>query len=273
MPKNCWTLRRSIGDYWLLVGLNAPGVLTGQAVPTGADIAQHDLAGSRLRAAVQLVEGAVSDEVPSRAWMLRSLDDGITQMRAAVLAEPIPVAFGLRVDQISSVDQIAENFDIVATLRLEWQDSARAFSPNTCNCIEQAFVGPAASRFVNADSALTWPDFYIFNQQGRRDTQNSGFFVASDGRVVFAERFTVTLQAPDFTISSELPRLGYLTLMDTILTENVWLFTDMTSAFVQIHPSTVFCGDTDKTHAKNVRLFISTGWLVFGFAGATYLFE
>lgn len=114
---------------------------------------------------------------------------------APIIEQATTVRVGLTLDQISNVDQIAENFDIVATLRLEWHDRARAFSPADCNCTQQSFTG---DRFGGFSSQGQWPDFILFNQQGRRDTQNRGAFITSDGSAVFAERFTATLQAPNF---------------------------------------------------------------------------
>jgi hypothetical protein len=42
------------------------------------------------------------------------------------------------------------------------------------------------------------PEFTIYNQQGNRWAQNKLAYVFSDGRVIYLEHFSVTLQAPDF---------------------------------------------------------------------------
>ncbi len=114
-----------------------------------------------------------------------------------VLQTPIRVKIGVRMDQITGVDQKAENFSVVNTLRMEWQDPQLAFDPATCDCRAQSFDLGQFEKFVNGKGAI-WPEFVYFNQQGRRDIQNSLVVVFSDGRAIYYERSTVTLQAPDF---------------------------------------------------------------------------
>lgn len=139
-------------DYRMLVGINSPDVLTGQAQPTPGE---------------------------------------------NVLQEPIPVQIGIKMDQITGVDQKAENFGVVDTLQMEWQDPKLAFDPATCDC---KYKSLSISDFVKyaADHGTIWPEFVYFNQQGRRDIQNGLVVVFSNGRAIYYERSTVTLQAPDF---------------------------------------------------------------------------
>ncbi len=139
------------GDFHLVVGVNAPEVLTGQAVSMG-----------------QLV-----------------------------LKKPVPVQIGLKLQQITGVDQKSENFSIVGSLALKWQDPKLAFSPDTIQFRAKIFTGEGFLRYANANNILV-PEFTFFNQQGRRWTQNSLTVVWPDGKVEYFERFTATLQAPDF---------------------------------------------------------------------------
>lgn len=110
--------------------------------------------------------------------------------------EPVAVSLNVTVDQISNVDQKAENFAVVATLNLRWQDPTLAFPRDACECDEVTYAASQISQLVN--QAAFWPDYAFFNQQGRRDIQTSGAVVNSEGEVGYFERFTVTLQAPDF---------------------------------------------------------------------------
>ncbi|MDD2902346.1 MAG: hypothetical protein PHU44_07910 [Syntrophales bacterium] len=142
-PRHC--------AYRLLVGLNAPQVLTGRAHKHGRPIIEH----------------------------------------------PIPVEIGLRMDQITNVDQKGENFGVVASLKLIWRDPALGFNPEECQCFVKTYSGDAFQRFV-ADKGLRWPEFAIFNQQGNRWFQNRLVLVWPDGWCIYYERFSVTLQAPDF---------------------------------------------------------------------------
>jgi hypothetical protein len=100
-------------------------------------------------------------------------------------------------DQITEVDQKAENFGVVATLKMEWQDPNLAFSPDSCNCRVKTFQGGAFAQYATTNHTI-WPDYTLFNQQGRRATQNLTTVLFSDGLVFLIERFSVTLQAPDF---------------------------------------------------------------------------
>ena len=114
-----------------------------------------------------------------------------------VLQEPIPVQIGVKMDQITGVDQKAENFSVVVTLQMAWQDPKLAFDPATCNCKYKSLSIGDFTKYVAAHGTI-WPEFVYFNQQGRRDIQNGLVVVFSDGRAIYYERSTVTLQAPDF---------------------------------------------------------------------------
>jgi hypothetical protein len=137
--------------YRLLVGLNTPQVLSGQASKQGRPIIQH----------------------------------------------PIPVQIGLRMDQITDVDQKGEKFGVVASLKIIWRDPALGFNPEECQCFIKTYSGDAFQRFV-AKKGLRWPEFAIFNQQGNRWFQNRLVMVWPDGWCIYFERFSATLQAPDF---------------------------------------------------------------------------
>ena len=78
-----------------------------------------------------------------------------------------------------------------------WQDSALAYSPDTCNCsIKKMELKELESLANKADIFL--PLFTFFNQQGNRWTQAQVVFIEPSGRTTYRERFTVTLQAPEF---------------------------------------------------------------------------
>jgi len=137
------------GDFRLLTGLNAPGVLAGNEPPGGRP----------------------------------------------VLQKPIPVKVGIQLDQITSVDQVSENFAAVADIWMEWTDPALAFSPDECGC--RVKIYRSIDDFVEAEGSR-WPEFTLFNQQAQRWTQNQLVVVQPDGTTTYFEHFWTTLQAPDF---------------------------------------------------------------------------
>ena len=116
-----------------------------------------------------------------------------------IVRAPQIVDVRLRIDQITDVNQIAENFSIVANLTFDWQDAALAFSPDTCNCQQQVFrTDRLINDYFNKNGINEWPAVVIFNQQGGRSAQSQVLVVNSDGSATYFERFTATLQAPDF---------------------------------------------------------------------------
>jgi len=120
-----------------------------------------------------------------------------TETGRPILNESIEVEVSLLVDQISDINQTKENFTVVAYLIMKWQDSSFAFNPDKCKCNEIDYTRQQFFEFLQENN-LDWPKFIILNQQGRRFIQEDNFRVYPDGEVQYFERFTVTLQAPDF---------------------------------------------------------------------------
>lgn len=112
-----------------------------------------------------------------------------------------PVTIRVELQQITGVDQKAENYGGVYFLQMDWHDPTQAFSPDECQCQLKTFVGPGYNKLVS-DENLLWPNFTIFNQQNNRWSQNQGIIVAANGDMRYFERFTTTLQAPDFNFRS-----------------------------------------------------------------------
>ncbi|MEI6558365.1 MAG: hypothetical protein WCO00_08135 [Rhodospirillaceae bacterium] len=109
---------------------------------------------------------------------------------------PTPVTISIQLDQISSIVQREGKFGVVATLRLQWRDPGYAFSPASCHCNIRTFDEVTFRHFLE-EHHLRWPEFVIFNLQGRRWNQGVLITVDSNGTARYMERFSASLQAPD----------------------------------------------------------------------------
>ena len=118
-------------------------------------------------------------------------------LQAAMPEKPYLVAVGVWVDQITHIDQKSENFGIVGNLRLEWDDPELAFDAKQASQNLRVYTRDAFTRFVD-QNGLFAPGFVIHNQQGRRFSQEINIVVFENGHAVYLERFSATLQAPDF---------------------------------------------------------------------------
>ncbi|MEI8393502.1 MAG: hypothetical protein WCF85_02120 [Rhodospirillaceae bacterium] len=128
---------------------------------------------------------------PEVANQTDSTDNG-----PAVARLPIPVNISIQLDQISSLSQREGNFGVVATLKMQWQDPTYAFSPGSCQCNFKSFDEIGFRHFLE-DHHARWPDFIIFNLQGKRSNQGVLISVESNGTARYMERFSASLQAPD----------------------------------------------------------------------------
>jgi len=117
-----------------------------------------------------------------------------------IVREPIEVRTAIQLDQITDVNQKAQNFSVVGNLFMEWIDPSFAFSPDTCKCSKKIFEPSQFDQLVK-EKGLLWPRFVFYNQQGRRATQEAIFHVFPNGEVQYFERFAVALQAPDFNFA------------------------------------------------------------------------
>ncbi len=115
----------------------------------------------------------------------------------AMSEEPLEVGVALKVSQITSIDQKAENFGVVATLRMEWLAPELAVSPGE-KAPPQKFYKPEDFLKIVNERHLIWPAHSFYNLQGRIDYQNRIVAISPEGKVTYLARFTATFQAPDF---------------------------------------------------------------------------
>ncbi len=110
---------------------------------------------------------------------------------------PLEVGVGIKIDQITSVDQKAENYGAVVVLRVEWIDPALAFDRDDVGRDIRVFNPPALADHA-AQIGAVLPAFVIHNQQSNKWIHESAASLRYDGRVVYVEKSSLTLQAPHF---------------------------------------------------------------------------
>jgi hypothetical protein len=120
-----------------------------------------------------------------------------TPVGREIIRAPIRVGVAVQMDQITDVNQKGENFGVVGTLLMKWLDPDFAFNPDTCQCARKVFNSSQFGPFLT-QNGLEWPRFVLYNQQGKRWSQAEFFSVYPLGEVTYHERFSATLQAPDF---------------------------------------------------------------------------
>jgi hypothetical protein len=127
-------------------------------------------------------------------------------------------------DQIIEVNQQEEWYSIVASLQAEWTDPALAYSPDTCQC-KQKLLRDGDFLDVITEEGTVWPAFTIFNQQGRRFAQNTLAVMYPEGQVLYFERFTTTIQAPDFDYRSyPFDQQEFLIHIDSLIPEEYYVY-------------------------------------------------
>jgi hypothetical protein len=114
-----------------------------------------------------------------------------------IVREPIPVSIGVKMQQLTGVNQKSENFGVVATVLMHWRDPRLAFDPEKQQDRFKVFVGDAFSAEMSRQGQ-PWPQYTIVNQQNRLWVQNRVVVVRPDGETIYFERVSLTLQAPDF---------------------------------------------------------------------------
>ena len=115
-----------------------------------------------------------------------------------LLQQPINASIGVKLQQITGIDQKAENFSAVVSTMITWNNPEMAFRPDECEC--EVKVYNTGQEFINyaTRNDIVWPAFTYYNQQNNRWIQNSFAVVKPNGDARYFERFTTTFQAPDF---------------------------------------------------------------------------
>lgn len=119
------------------------------------------------------------------------------RLRARMPAEPLQVRVAVKLDQIVSIDQRAENFTAVVTLLVRYQDPLLAYDMLSGDPPLRMFRFGSFKAYAEGNGAL-WPELVFLNQQGKRHITARTIALSPAGEVYAYTRFTTTFQAPDF---------------------------------------------------------------------------
>lgn len=108
-----------------------------------------------------------------------------------------PVWVGVRLDQITGINQKAENFSAVVRILMRYRDPVLSYIPGPNEPSFRMYDTAAFLKLVQT-KASHWPEFVMFNQQGRRDVTTELITLMPNGEVLYVSRSTMTFQAPDF---------------------------------------------------------------------------
>lgn len=110
---------------------------------------------------------------------------------------PLQVGVGIKIDQITSVDQKSENYGAVVRIRAEWHEPLLAFDREKfgrdVRIMDPSFVAAEA----NEVGAII-PAFVVENQQSNRWIHEAAVGLRYDGYITYVEKSSLTLQAPYF---------------------------------------------------------------------------
>jgi hypothetical protein len=125
---------------------------------------------------------------------LAGLDDNLLSVAPA---EPLPVHTGIQITQITGVDQKAENFSVVARLRMEWQNPKMTYQPGDFRGDVRALDSEDFLAFARENQVLV-PVATYENLQARSFDKESLIVWTPEGDALHVSETILTLQAPDF---------------------------------------------------------------------------
>lgn len=114
---------------------------------------------------------------------------------------PKIVYAGIKVTQITEVNQKAENFSAVVEYALSWQEDIFAYAPENNNGSRYKNYTLAELHNLLREQKLLEPQMTFYNQQGRIDTQKTTAIIEPSGKITIYRKFTGTFQAPEFDFS------------------------------------------------------------------------
>lgn len=107
---------------------------------------------------------------------------------------PTEVVIDVGVNDIPSIDEREQLFEIDGTLSAFWIDERLAFDPAEFGAESKVYQGEVAAEKLKTE--VWWPDFELVDGRGARETIALALSVDFDGLVVYQERFLATVAQP-----------------------------------------------------------------------------
>ena len=129
--------------------------------------------------------------------------------------QPIEVVVSLNVHQVTEIKQKSENFSVVATLIMRFNEPSLTDESGEEKLARPYLVQNFAK--LLEERGLTWPVHSFYNLQGRVDYQTRIVTLDAQGNIIYVARFTATFQAPDFDFRDfPLDRQDFHIILDSL---------------------------------------------------------
>lgn len=105
---------------------------------------------------------------------------------------PVTVDVGFFISAITSIDPVANTFQVEGYLHTVWCDSRLAFDPAARGVREEIFLEGKAQEKLGE---IWSPDLTFANQEGSRESEDQQLILLADGTVQYQEKLDVLLEA------------------------------------------------------------------------------
>lgn len=145
----------------------------------------------------------------------------------SLASSPTEVFVGLKIDQITGINQKEENFGVVASFRMSWTEPKLAFIPEDNNSAYKVYTLASFLKLLES-KRIQWPSVSFSNLQGRVEFENQIVRISRDGVVDYMDRFTARFQVPDFNFKRfPLDHQTFFIHIDSIFSEDEFKFKEL----------------------------------------------
>lgn len=130
-------------------------------------------------------------EVEADAERLRTQAGRPIPPPVPVPGEPVEVALGVYLIQVSNLDQILQTFDVEGYLEMTWTDLRLAFDSDAFGAEVREYHNHRAWDLLG--ETVWWPDIEFVNAAGGGELDRHWLQIREDGQVAYTARFSATV--------------------------------------------------------------------------------